>query len=167
VNSLNSSIKRAQRLLKTPDDDENYISIKIKPANVGCCCFHCWPLTWREVNNEISQYGQLEDEGDVLLGKKGGKFVLECHESGPEIIIYLGVGIASANLIKSVLDIVLTIIRNRQREKIGAQFKITQRKVKSAEVFEENVLEIDIPLTKENITMLNEKIKDILIRDEY
>ena len=166
MDSVEDSIKRAQNLLKTPDNNENYISIKIKPINRGCCCFHCWPQTWNEINKKISPYGPLKDEGDVLIGGEDDRFILECHESGPEIIVYLGVGIAVANLVKSVFDVVLTIIKNRQQEKRGAQFKITKRVIKNTKIIEENVMEVDFPISKENITLLNIKIKDIIRRDD-
>lgn len=159
MDNVKDSIIRAQKLLETPYNDEKYVSIKIKPISGGCCCFHCWPHTWEEVNSKISRYGILEDEGGVLIGDGNERFVLECHESGPEIIAYLGVGIATAHLI---LDIILALIKNRQHEKYGAQFKITKRVIKNTKTVEENVVEVDFPISKENIKLLNTRINDIL-----
>ena len=106
---LESSLSRAIRLLNTPKNYENYISIKIKPVQGGCCCFHCWPKTWAGINKYIAPAGPMRDEGEVLIENDDGKFVLECHESGPEIIIYLGVAVASLNLAKSIVDLVIII----------------------------------------------------------
>ena len=163
MDNVELSIKRAQKLLKTPRNNENYISIKIKRINGFCCCFHCWPRTWEAI---ISHYGQLEDEGDIAIGVGDEKFVLECHESGPEIIIYLPIGIAGASLVINIINLILTIIKNMQQEKSGAQFKITKRVINKSKVIEENVVEVDFPISKENITLLNKKITDILKRNE-
>jgi hypothetical protein len=161
VENLNNSFARAIKLLKTADNDEEYISIKIKPANGGCCCFHCWPHTWNEINNKIARYGVLKDEGDLAIGDGNERFVLECHESGPEIVVYLGIGIASANLAKAIIDLVLALIKNRQREKDGSQFVITKRIIINSIIIEENVIKIDFPLSKENIDLLNKKLNGI------
>ena len=135
MDNVKDSIKRAQKLLGAPDKNHDYISIKIKPSDGRCCCFHCWPLTWHEINHQISRYGYLEDEGDIAIGSEDDIFVLECHESGPEIILYIGIGIASAKLVKSMLDVMLTLIKNRQQERRGAQFKITKRVIKNTKTF--------------------------------
>lgn len=164
MDDVKESINRARRKLKTLDNNENFISIKIKPDNGGCCCFHCWPMTWEEINNVISDYGHIEDEGDLEIGDKDDRFVLECHESGPEIVL-LTIGIASTNLITSIINLILTIVKSRQREKMGAQFKITKRVIKNSKIIEENVMELDFPISKENVTLLNKKIKDILKRN--
>jgi hypothetical protein len=161
VDNVRNSIKRARKLLKTPANIENYLSIKIKPLNGFCCCFHCWPLTWEAINNEISPYGPLIDEGDALIGSENNRLVLECHESGPEIILYLGFGITTLDFI---LNIVSSIIRNRQREKNGSRFIITKRVIRKTKIIEEDVVEIDSPLSKDNIKLLNEKLNDILNR---
>jgi len=162
VDNVELSIKRAQKLLKTPENNENYISIKIKPISGGCCCFHCWPYAWKNISKEIAHYGQLKDEGDIAIGIGDDKFVLECHESGPELIVYIGIGITSVNLVASILNLITTIIRSRQQEKIGTQFKITKRVIKKTKVIEENVLEVDFPISNENVALLNKRIKDIL-----
>ena len=162
MDDLINSLERAQKLLKTPDNIEDYISIKIKPIDDGfCCCFHCWPRTWLEINDLISPYGHMVDEGDVLIGIKNDIFVLECHESGPEIIVYLSATAAIASLTKSVIDIILAIIKNRQKERIGARFVISKRITKKGKVIEENIVEIDYPLSKVNISLLDKKITAI------
>lgn len=152
MDNVKESINRAQRKLNTSINNEDYISIKIKPENGGCCCFHCWPLTWKEINNRIVQYGYLEDEGDVAIVDVNNKFVLECHESGPEIIVYLPIGISGAILVANIINL---IIKNRQQEKNGARFKIIKRVIRKTKKIEENIIEIDFPISEENVTLLN------------
>ena len=164
MDNVGINIDRAQNLLKTPKDYEGYISIKIKPKQGFCCCFHCWPYTWEAINLSISQYGIIQDEGDVLIGEGEDKFVLECHESGPEIVLYLGIGIASLNLVASIINLINVIIKNRQNEKQGAQFVITKRIVRKSKIIEENVIEIDFPISTDNTKLLNEKLKNIINR---
>jgi len=164
VDNAEQSIRRAQKLLETSSSIENYISIKIKPTNGTCCCFDCWPRRWDTINEQISHYGHLEDEGDVSIGDRDEKFVLQCHENGPEIII--PIGIAGASLVINIANLVVNIIKNRQKEKIGAQFKITKRVIIHNRIIEENVMEINFPISKENVTLLNCKIKEILEKDK-
>ncbi len=164
MDNVEQSIKRAQKVLRTTSNFEKYISIKIKPINGGCCCFHCWPETWNAINKEILRYGYLEDEGDVAIGNGDDKIVLECHESGPEIII--PIGIAGATLLVNIYNLIITIIKFRQQEKTDAKFKILKRVIKNKKVIEENVMEIDFPISKENIVLLNKQLNDILTRDK-
>ena len=64
---LKGSIDRAIRVLDSPADYEGYVSLKIAPVGHACCCFHCWPETWAEVNQHIRPCGPLLDEGDVAV----------------------------------------------------------------------------------------------------
>jgi hypothetical protein len=159
---LKYSIERAISLLKTPHDYENYISIKIRPVERGCCCFHCWPTTWDLINEYISPCGPLLDEGDVLINKNNEKFVLECHESGPEIIVYLGVTTASLLLIKSVIDLITTLLKALQTEKGKRPFtlEVTKRRQIAEKIAEEEIMRIALPLDEDTIKELNDNIKD-------
>jgi hypothetical protein len=163
---LKYSIDRAVSLLKTPHDYENYISIKIRPVERGCCCFHCWPRTWDSINDYISPCGPLLDEGDVLIDKNNEKFVLECHESGPEIIVYLGVTTASLLLIKSVIDLITTLLKalqNERRNPPGA-FEIIRRRQIDGKIDEEEIMKITLPLDEDTINELNDNIKNAFER---
>jgi len=160
MDSVEQSISRAQKLLHARGNIENYISLKIVPVNGGCCCFHCWPDTWDAINKDISRYGYLEDEGDVALGDGNEKFVLECHESGPEIIIQIA--IASASLVTNITNLILNIIKNRQKERSGVQFKLTSRRYKNSKIINETILEIEYPISSKSVNILSQKIKDIL-----
>ena len=159
------SIQRAQILIDFPTDIEDYISIKIKPVDDGfCCCFHCWPETWMEINNKIMPFGPIVDEGDVLIGTKSDGFVLECHENGPELIVYLSAGAAVASLTKSIIDIILFIIKSRQKERNGARFRITKRVIKKGKTIEETIIEVDFPLSRDNESNLKNSINEILTK---
>ncbi|NQE54449.1 hypothetical protein C5S29_12730 [ANME-1 cluster archaeon GoMg3.2] len=158
--NLKKSLDRAIDLLGTPTDYENYISIKIKPVRGGCCCFHCWPKTWAILNEYISPCGPLEDEGDVLIDKNNEKFVLECHESGPEIIAYLGLGTASIALVTSIINLIITLAKANQNEhhRNPAKLKITRRWQIKGQAEEEEIMEIDFPLS-DNTKKLKDNIR--------
>ncbi len=161
---LESSLNRAIHLLKTPENYEDYISIKIKPVSGGCCCFHCWPKTWSRINTYIAPNGPLRDEGDVLIERNNEKFVLECHENGPEIILYLGVGVATLTLVKSIVELITTMLKILQNEPKTAsgRIKITKRRLIKGHVETEDLLEIELPLSDDGEIKINEKIERIL-----
>jgi hypothetical protein len=164
VDILESSLNRAIRLLKTPANYDDYISIKLKPVPSGCCCFHCWSKTWSRINQYIAPNGPLRDEGDVLIVKNSEKFVLECHESGPEIIVYLGVGVASITLVKSIVDLIATMLKTQKTEPKTAsgRIKISKRRVIKGQIETEDLLEIELPLSDEVVKIMNEKIEMML-----
>ncbi len=144
---LRVSIDRAVSLLGSRLDYGNYVCLKIRPENGGCCCFHCWPFTWQEVNKAIAPFGPIQDEGDVLIKTDDGSFVLECHESGPEIIVYLGGATAGVLLIKAIVELITTIVKSRSGEpqRRHGRLIIAKRTFKGSRVKEETALEIDLP----------------------
>lgn len=156
---LRKSIDRAIFLLKTPTGYERYISIKLSPPS-GCCCCHCWPETWHKINNAIAPCGPVGHEGDALIEKNGNKFVLESHESGPEIIVYFALATVSATLAKSVVDLITTIIKGLSSEhrKQPPRIKISKRQIIKGKIEEETLIEIDIPISKGLEKQLEEKI---------
>jgi hypothetical protein len=156
---LKKSIDRAIVLLNTPKEYENYTSIKLSPPS-GCCCSHYWPETWQKVNQTIAPCGPVEHEGDALIKKNGNAFVLESHESGPEIIVYLTLVSASAILAKSVIDLITTIIKalSSEHRKQPPRIKISKRQIIKGNIEEETLIEIDIPISKGIEKQLEEKI---------
>jgi hypothetical protein len=154
-------MKNASKRTRT----SNYIQLKIHPLEGGfCCCFHCWPNTWRAVNEAIIPFGPIVDEGDAVVGVDGDKYILECHESGPEIIVDLTLVITSANLAKSILDMITTIIKKRQNERPGARFLVSHKIVLEGQATREDKVEIDFPLTEENVELINRRINELLKR---
>lgn len=156
----------AIELLKTPTNYKDYISIKISPVDRSCCCFDHWPGTWADINKYISPSGPIRNEGAVLIKNDNERFVLECHESGPEIIVYLGLGTASIVLIKSVVDLITTILKSRQKREFQgtAKFKITSRRLVNSETEDEISMEINLPLSDEVVESLNADITNSLQR---
>lgn len=161
---LQKSIDRAIYLLKTPKEYENYISIKLYPIGIGCCCSGCLPETWRITNKFIAPCGPVEHEGDALIEKGGNKFVIEQHESGPEILISLALLTAKITLAKSVIDLIITIIKGLSGEhrKQPPRLKIVKRQLVKGEIEEEDLIEIDIPISKNIEKQLEEKIKQAI-----
>jgi hypothetical protein len=160
---MKKSIDRAVLLLGTSAEYEKYESIKIKPSQGGCCCFHCWPRTWESVNEHISPCGPLCDEGDVLIENDSDKYVLECHESGPEIILYLGLGTASILLIKSIVELITVFLKTLEKDKktVG-DLKIIRRRLIKGKTNEEVIMEINLPLPKAMAKELNSKLEKLL-----
>jgi len=111
--SSQRSIARAAVLLGKIADAKDFTILKLLPDPRGCCCFHCWPHTWAAINDFIAPDGPIPDEGDVPIHVGESEYVLECHESGPEIVVYLGMATASIALIKSVVDLIAVFLMKR------------------------------------------------------
>jgi len=154
-----NSIERAAVLIKPTNRHNDYVIIKIEPSQGGCCCFHCWPSTWEAINKYIYPFGPLKDEGDVLIEKNNDRLVLECHESGPEIIVYLNLITKLVDFIKTVIDLIVTLLKARQNEcgNRPCKFKIVKR-YQIGKKFKEEVMEIDLPLRSETIKRIEENI---------
>ena len=155
---LQKSIERASALLKTPPNHEKYIAFKLSPPS-GCCCSDCWPETWQTVNQFIYPCGPIKHEGDVLIKNNGNIFVLEQHESGPEIIVYLK---SAIDFTKSVIDLIVTIIKgvSKEHKKQLSRIRISRRQIIEGKIEEENLIEIDIPISENMAKKLIEgKIK--------
>jgi len=163
---LQENIERAITLLKTPKRYEQYISIKLSPLNIDCCCSGCLHETWRMINEFIVPCRPVKHEGDVLIEKDGNKFVLEQHESGPEIIVFLALVTASLTLAKSVVDLISVIIKglSTEHKKRQSRIKISKRQLIKGKAQEENLIELDIPISKDVQKQLEEKIKQSIDR---
>lgn len=165
-NKFCQSIERAKFLLGMNSDHEDYLLIKIEPVKKSCCCFHCWPTTWKTVNEHIKPNGPLEDEGDVLVNTGEGNYILECHESGPEIIVKIALITASLTLANSIVNLIVTLIKSLSNEKIKSlgKIKISKKKILLGEIKEEKIIEIDIPLSEETSRKLESHISRCLLQ---
>ena len=161
---LQKSMDRAIALLKTPKEYENYISIKLSPLDIGCCCSGCLPETWRIVNQFIAPCGPVEHEGDALIKKGKNKFVFESHESGLEIIVLIDLIKKSADCLKSIIELITVSIKALSQEKCKqpARIKISKRQIIRGIVDEENLIEIDLPLSKGIEKQLQNELKNLL-----
>jgi hypothetical protein len=171
IDRLVSSLERAINILHTPPNYEDYVCIKIAPEKSGCCCFHCWPYTWSTVNRYLLQLHekQLEDEGEVVIGNEGDRFVLECHESGPEVVLYIGLATASLVFTKSVVDLITTLIKALQKEDRRRPGKVilTARQIKDGNHTEEQIMQIELPLDESVQKELNERIEELIRRRKW
>ena len=160
---MQKSIDRAIALLKTPKEYEKYISIKLSPPS-GCCCSDCWPTAWQRINSAIAPCGPIKHEGDALIKVSGDRFVLEQHESGPEIIIYLALATASATLVKSIIDLITTVIKSLSSgdRKQPPRIKISKRIIIKGKIQEEKLIEVDIPMSKDMQRQLEETVAESL-----
>jgi hypothetical protein len=124
-----NSVDRAIKLLKTSSHYSDYISIKIVPDHSGCCCLNHWSTTWQIIDEYIHpdgpiRSGGIRNEGDALIHQNDAQFVLECHETGPEIVIYLGAIAITAGLIKSVADLIAVILNARLEDSHVFKYKL-------------------------------------------
>jgi len=139
------SIDRAIALLRTPRDYEKYVSMKLRPLEDRCSCLRHWPGTWTLINKYIHPCGPVEDRGDALIRKDGGEFVLECHESGPEVVICVS---AVVNALAAVADLIVTILHARASEtreshRPRGSVELTVRQIEHGECIEEIILRTD------------------------
>jgi len=156
------SIERANKLLGLPTNNhETYLLLKVSFVPRRCHCLdHCFPETWKRINEYIAPQKLIGGEGNALIVKNGEKFVFESHESGPEIIAYLAFATASAALLKSIIDLAITIIKgfssenNRQARIIISKKQVIKGKQ------QEEVVEIDLPLSEK---ALADKMKTLLL----
>jgi len=156
-----TSIERAEQLFGLQDPNRDYLIIKISPASRSCCCFHCWPTVWQDVNAFLSPYGPIEDEGDALVGDEPG-LVLECHESGPEIIVFLGMVTAYLAFATAVVGLVDRILASMEKDNRADHHVIIRLNRSTAgEVKEERSIELRLPVSD----LERQQIKDALLTD--
>lgn len=163
---LKASIDRAIALLGTEPNYEAYTCLKITPEGGGCCCFHCWPHTWGTVNREIQPFGPLKDEGDVLIETGDGKFVLECHESGPEIVVIMTTATVGFLLIKSIIELVTTILKSKSKDirRKTNKLIITKRTFTGPHYREDRIIEVDLPADKTSLVNLAAELRKALVK---
>lgn len=161
---LQESIDRATALLKTPEEYEIYISLKLSPFPSGCCCSGCLPETWRIVNQFIAPCGPVEHEGDALIEVNEDKFVLESHESGLEIIVLIDLIKKSADCLKSIIQLIVISIKafSQEKRRKSARIKISRRQVIKGIVEEENSIEIDLPISEDMEKQLQDKLRNLI-----
>lgn len=140
----------------TPPNSDDYTILKMEPDPRGCCCTHCWPQTWVAVNRHISPAGPIGHEGSVLVGDDGGRFVLEGHESGPEIIVFAS---ASVGLVTAIIALITTILKNvTQDRKAPSRIRLVKRFSVKGKFEEEVVMELELPLSADTVKQLEAKV---------
>ena len=161
---LQTSMDRAIALLDGPKEYENYLSIKLAPLDIGCCCSGCLPQTWQIINQYIAPCGPVTHEGDALIKNGKNEFVFESHESGLEFIVLRYLIEKSADYLKPIIELIIVSIKalSQEKRKQLARIKISNRQIIRGVVDEENLIEIDLPLSKDIQKQLEEKIKQAI-----
>jgi hypothetical protein len=146
-NQLTRSIDRAALLMNTPKSYEDYVLLKIIAEPGFCWCFHCWPSVWGDINRHIAPK-QIVDEGDVLLQFEENQLVLECHESGPEIVVYLGLLSVSLSLVKTIVDLIMIFAKSSDKDsqKRCDHLKITKYRMIDNKPIEQELIVLELPL---------------------
>ncbi len=136
---------------------ENLVFLKIEPVPRRCCCSHCLPELWKNVNNEILPQGPIGHEASEILELNNEPTVLEQHESGPELLAFLTSITTIAKFIKFLLSLSIDSFRKRGAVKV----KITRRLITTRQkIVSESTKEIELSgSTKEIINKLKEIIK--------
>ncbi|MCX5636740.1 MAG: hypothetical protein NTX52_03475 [Planctomycetota bacterium] len=141
------------------------VSVRIEPDfKTCCCCSHCWPLVWQQINEHIHPQGPVEHEGRVLLKIGDERLVLESHESGPEIIMLVA---ASINLVTAVINLVTIICVSLSKErKRPSRISIVKRRLVKKKVSEEIVLQIDVAglMSDRDMASLEKTIRKVLLK---
>jgi len=107
----------------------------------------------------------MEDEGDLLVTTDEGRYVLECHESGPEIVLYLTLAAATLNLVKPTVELISLFLKGLRWESRGARLKLTSRRVVHGKTDEEVLVEIEMPLSPDTAKMIETEMTRSLRKD--
>jgi len=136
---------------------ESLVFLKIEPVPNRCCCSHCLPELWKNINNEILPQGPIGHEASEILVLNNEPIILEQHESGPELLAFLTSITTIAKFIKFLFSLSIDSLRKRGAIKV----KITRRLITTKrKVVSESIKEIEVSKsTKEIIDELKEIIK--------
>lgn len=167
MSSYVNSIDRAVKLLQTPSHYSDYISIKIVPDHSGCCCLNHWSTTWAIINQYIHPDGPIRseetrNEGDALIHQNDAQFVLECHETGPEIVIYLGAIAITAGLIKSVADLIVVILNAQLEDSHVFKYRLKTFGNGGA-IIQEEEIELKMPAAAYTIHQLVDYVQNSIV----
>ncbi len=116
------------------------------------------------INQFIYPNGPVEHEGDAIIKKGKSEFVLESHESGFEIVALLDLIKKSADCLKSIIELITVSIKalSKEKRKQPARIKITKRQITQGVANEENIIEIDIPISQDTEKQIEEKLIKLL-----
>ena len=133
------SFDRAIKLLGDDYEASDVISIKLKSDS--CWCFKHKPVLWKEINKVLGSQGPIQNEGDLLLKVEGEAYVLQCHETGPEICMVVT---ASLSLITAVISLIVTMVNLLKKENKCSDLKVIKRKMVKNEIPEEVIVELHV-----------------------
>lgn len=139
------------------------VSIKIRVSG-GCFHREHSPEAYKLIDKHISGM----PESDFY-------FRFEEHESGPELLVYLAVTTAGISLAKSIIDLVVAILKARSEgikkgDKPDAHLELIVRRVqKSDEFIEEKIMKInsvDLIDNKKIQKQIEKSVKDLIDKDK-
>mgnify|MGYP001390953724 CR=1 FL=1 len=141
--NYDASLKRAAALTDALSASDAVI-FKVHEGE-SCHCFHCWPETWAAVNAFLGTEGPIKDESDLLLNTDDSVFVLECHESGPEVVACVE---AAATVITAIATLITVIIAARRREapRSSRSLKLTITRASRGLFDEESEITFELPV---------------------
>jgi len=92
---------KAFRTGRAGSGDARAVSIKIRVTS-GCFHREHSPEAYRLIDDRLRAISEPDQTFDVLE-----------HESGPEILVYAALTTAGVTLVKSVIDLIITILKSR------------------------------------------------------
>ena len=136
--------------------DDNFIFLKIEPVPYSCCCSHCLPELWENINKEISPQGPIGHEASEIFIINDESIILEQHESGPELMVFINSLIHLYNFIKFLYSLSIDSFKKKGAIKI----KITKRVITTKQkVVSESIKEVELSKSSEEII---NKLKEII-----
>lgn len=126
---------KSTSISQNPDDIP--ISIKIR---VTSGCFH---------REHSPRAYTLVDDYFLSLKGSDNSFSFEEHESGPEVLIYLALGTAGLALAKSIIDLIVVILKARSEgikkgDQPQAPLELIMRRIKkNGEFIDERIIRIN------------------------
>ena len=136
--------------------DSNLVFLKIEPVPRSCCRSHCLPELWGNINSEISPQGPIRHEASEILVLKDEPIVLEQHESGPELLVFIDALTTLYNFVKFLFSLSIDSCR-----KWGAvQVQIATRAITTEQkIVSESIKQIELSNSKKEVI---NKLKDII-----
>jgi hypothetical protein len=136
--------------------DGNLVFLKIEPVPHSCCCSHCLPELWGNINSEISPQGPIGHEASEIFVLNDEPMVLEQHESGPELLVFINALTTLYNFVKFLFSLSIDSFRKRGAVKV----KITKRVITTKQkIVDESIKEIELSNSKKEII---DKLKEII-----
>ena len=127
-----------ERMARFGDDDDGEAAVSIKlRIDSGCFCSNCSPRAHRLID-EYRRQASPERDGTRIVE----------HESGPEILAFLAATTAGLALTKSVIDLIVAIVKARaegakQGDRSGEPFELIIRRFDAdGKYSEEKILRI-------------------------
>jgi hypothetical protein len=157
------SLKNAKNLLDSTAL-EDVISLRLEPEPTTCCCSHCWPLVWQQLNELIRPNGPVEHEGQALIKIGSERCILVQNESGPELLFSVAASVDINALIDTVIKLISTLCSSLAMErKRSSKITLIKRRFVKKAVAEEILLQIDISsrFSDENITAITKVIQKV------